>query len=62
VILALAIGLARFHVLPVRGAFLGGVVVAAGLCLAVAYVALSAATARLRSLEYGMGIVEQSLD
>lgn len=62
VILAVAIGLARFRLLPVQGAYLGGVILSAGLCVAVARVALSAATARLRSIEYGMGIVEQSLD
>ncbi|HEV1997486.1 MAG TPA: hypothetical protein VGR61_05070 [Candidatus Dormibacteraeota bacterium] len=60
--LTVALALARFHVVPVRPAYLSGVGVAAGICVAVAAAALWAATARLRSIEYGMGIVEQSLD
>ena len=62
VILTAALALARFHLVPLWPAYVGGVAVAAGVCVVVAAVALAAATARLRSIEYGMGIVEQSLD
>ena len=64
VILALGttIAMARFGLLPLQPAYLGGVTIGAAICVAIAAIALSAATVRLRSIEYGMGLVEQSLD
>ena len=61
-ILAVALALARLRVVPLQPAYLAGITLASAVCVGVAVVALSAATARLRGIEYGMGIVEQSLD
>jgi hypothetical protein len=62
VILAVGLTLAHLRVLALRDAYLGAVGLAAATCVVVAAITLFAATARLRGIEYGMGILEQSLD
>jgi hypothetical protein len=62
VILAVALGLARLQLVPLGGAYLSGIALASVVCVVVATVALWIATRRLGSIEYGMGLIEQSLD
>lgn len=61
VLVSAGILLGRFGLLPAGAAYGGGLLLAAAACLGMALVVLSAAEARLKTIEYGQGIAEQSL-